>query len=87
MIVNSHIREFIRQFTVLHHYERSKIVAIDQDEAIKRYSISQIRPLLEQPSMLDDSITECQIEDRRDRTDKYPDEPEVHDDNVLLNFD
>ena len=39
-IVNSRIREFIEPIIVLHCDERSKIVAIDQDVAIKRYSTS-----------------------------------------------
>ena len=86
-IVNNRIREFIGPFTVLHHDERSKIVAIDQDGVIKRFSTSQIRLFLEKPSMLDDSITERKIEDRHDKTYKEPDEPELDGDNVQLNVD
>ena len=41
----------------------SKIVAIDQEKAIKRYSTSLTRQFLKQPFMLDDSITERKIED------------------------
>ena len=37
--------------------------------------------------MLDDSITERKIEDRHDRTDKEPDEPEFNGDTVQLNVD
>ena len=57
-IVNNRIGEFIGPFTLLHHDDRSKTVAIDQDGVIKRYYASQIITFLEQPSMLDDSITE-----------------------------
>ena len=42
-IVDSRIRELIGPFIVLHHVERSKTVAIDQDRVIKRYSTSQTR--------------------------------------------
>ena len=84
-IVNRRIGEFIGPFTILHHNERYKIVAIDQDGAIKRYSSSQIRPFFEQLSMLDYSITERKIEDRHDKTYKEPDEPEFDVDNVQLN--
>ena len=68
--VNSYIGHFIGPFIVLHHDERSKVAAIDQDGAIKRHSTSQTRPFLEQPSMLDDSITEREIEDQHDKTTK-----------------
>ena len=57
-IVNNLTGEFIGPFPVLHHDKRPKIVSIHVDGAIKRYSTSQVRPFLEQPSMLDDSITE-----------------------------
>ena len=73
--MNNRIGEFIGPFTVLHHDERSKIVAIDYDGAIKRYSTSHTRPFLEQYSMLDDFIAERMIEDRHDKTYKEPDEP------------
>ena len=63
------------------------IFAIDQNGVIKRYSTSQIRLFLEQPSMLDDSVTERKIEDRHDNTDKDPDELEFDGDNVQLNVD
>ena len=86
-IVNNRIEEFIGPFTALHNDERSAIVAIDQDGVIKRYSSSQIRPFLKQPSMLDDSITERNIEGRHVRADKHPDEPEFDCDNVKLNID
>ena len=56
-IVDNRIGGFIGLFTVLHRDERSKIFAIEQDGVIKRYTTSQIRPSLEQPTMLDDSIT------------------------------
>ena len=85
--MKGHIEEFIGPFTVPHHNERSKIVAKDQDGVIKRYSTSQIRPFLEQLSMLDDSITERKLEDRNSQTDKDPDEPEYEDSNVQLNVD
>ena len=45
-IVNNRMGEFIGAFTVPHHDERSKIVAIYQDVAIKRYSISQMKSFL-----------------------------------------
>ena len=60
----------------------SRIVAIDQDGVIKRYSTSQIRSFFEQLSVLDDSITERKIEDRDVKTDNYPEEPEYDGDNV-----
>ena len=37
-IVIIHIGECFGTFTVLHHHERSKIIAIDKDGLIKRYS-------------------------------------------------
>ena len=74
-IVNNRIGEFIGTFTVLHYDERSKIVAIDQNGVIKRHSTLQIRPFLEQLSMLGDSITERKIEDCDVKTDNYPKEP------------
>ena len=37
--------------------------------------------------MLDHSITESQIEDRQDETDREPDEPEFDGGNVQLNVD
>ena len=37
--------------------------------------------------MLDDSIAECKIEDRNDKTCKEPDEPELDGDIVQLNVD
>ena len=92
-IVNNRIGELIGPFTVLHHEERSKIVAIDQGGVIKRYSTSQTRPFLEQPSMLDDSITERKIEDRHEIMNQEPDEPDESDepeyygDNVQMNVD
>ena len=85
--MNNRIGEFIGQFTVLKHDERSKIVTTDQDRVIKRHSASQIRLFLEQPSILDDSITERKIEDRHDKIDKDPDEPEFDVDNLQLNVD
>ena len=89
-IVNSGIGELIGPFTATHHYERFKIVAIDQDGVIKRYYTSHIRPFLEQPSMLDDSIPERKIEDRHEEVNKGPDEPgepEYNGDNVQMNVD
>ena len=86
-IVNIRIGEFIGQFTVLHHDERSMIVAIDQDEVIKRYSTSQIRPFIEQTSMLNNSIVERKIEDRHYKTCKEPDEPVFDGDNEQINVD
>ena len=85
--MSNRIGEFIGPFTVLHHDERSRIVFIDQDGVIKRYSASQIRPFLEQPSMLDDFITERKIENRQDKTDKDPNEPEFDGVNAQLNVD
>ena len=85
--MKTQIGNFIGQFTFLHHDERSKTVSIDKDEVIKRNSTSQIRPFLEQPSMLDDSITDRKIEDRHIKTDNDPDEPEFDGDNVQLNVE
>ena len=62
-------------FTILNHDERSNIIAIDQDGAIKRYYTSQIRPFFEQPSMLDDSFSERKIEDRLEKMKKELDKP------------
>ena len=84
-IMNNRIGEFIALFTVRNCYERSKIVAIDQDGVIKRYSTSQIRPFLEQPSMPDNSITERKIEEHHAKTDNDPKESEYDGDNVQLN--
>ena len=69
-IVNSRIGEVIGSFTVLHHDECSKIVFIDQNGAIKRYSTSKIRPFLKQQSMIDESITERKTEDRHEKMNK-----------------
>ena len=85
--MNYRIGEFIGPFSVLHHDERSYIVTIDQDRIIKRYSTSQIRPFLEQTSLLDDSFAECKIEDRHEKMNKKPDEPEFDGDNVQMNVD
>ena len=85
--VNSRMGEFIAPFTVLHQDKRSKIVAIDQDRVIKRYSTSQIRPFLEQPSVLDDYIKERKIEDTHNKTNYDLDEPELDEDNIQLNVD
>ena len=40
---------------------------------------------MEQSSILDDSITEREIEDRHAKTVNDPDEPELYGDNVQLN--
>ena len=85
--VNNCIGEFIGPFPVMHHYKRSKTVTIDQDGVIKRYSRSQIRPFLEQPSMLDDSIAQRKIEDWHDKMYRETDESEIDGDNVQLNVD
>ena len=71
--MKSCIHEFIEPLTVLNHDERFKIAAIDQHRAIKGYFTSQIRPFLDQPSMLDEFITQRKIEDQRDKMDKYED--------------
>ena len=63
-------------------------MSIDQDRVIKRYSTSQIIPFLEQPSILDNSITERKIKDSRVKMNKEPDEPdesEYDGDNVQIN--
>ena len=83
--MSNRIGEFIGSFTVLHHDERCKSFAIDQNGVIKRYSTSQIGPFLERTSMLDDSIKERKMEDRDEKTDKGPDEPEFDRENVQLN--
>ena len=85
--MNNRIGDFIGSFTVLHHDDRSKIVIIDQDGIIKRYYTSQIRPFLEQPSMLIDSITERKVEDRYVKTDNDPDEPEFDGSKVQLSVE
>ena len=86
-IVNNRIGEFIGPLIFLHDDERSWIVLIYQDGAIKRYSASNIWPFLEQPSMLDDSIIEREIENRHDKTYQEPDELEFDGDSVQLNID
>ena len=85
--MNNHEGKFIGTLTITHHDEHSKIIAIDQYGAIKRYSTSQIRPFLGQSSMLDESISARKIEDRHEKTDKDPDEPEYHSDDVQLDVD
>ena len=88
--MNIRIGEFIRPFTVLHRDESSKIVALNEDGVIKRYSTSQIRQFLEQPSMLDDSVAEHRIEDCHEKMNKKPDEPDepqYDGDNVQMNVD
>ena len=77
MIVNNREGEINGPFIILHHDERSKIVAIDQDSVIKRYLTSQIRPFLIKTSMFDDSIIDRKIEDRHDKTYKEPYEREL----------
>ena len=57
MKVNIYIGKFVGQFTLLNNDTHFNIVAIYQERAIKQYSQSQIRPLLEIPSILDDTIT------------------------------
>ena len=88
--MNNRIGEFIGPFTDLHHDKRSKIVAIGQDGAIKRYFTSQVSPFLEQSETLDGSITKRKIEDRHEKTIKEtdePEEPEYDGDNVQMNVD
>ena len=63
----------------MRHDDRSKIVAIDLDGVIKLYSTSLMRPFLEKPSTLDESITERKIEDRHEKMNKEPDEPDKPD--------
>ena len=84
-MMNNRIGKFIVPFTALHHDECSKIVAIDQNGAIKRYCTSKIRSFLNQHSMLYDSVTERKIEDRHVKTRIDPYEPEYDGDNVQLN--
>ena len=86
-IVSNRIGELIGPFNVLHYDECCKIIPIDQDGVIKRYSTSEIRLFLEQPSMIDVSITERKIEDRHDKAYEEPNEPEVDDDSAQLNFE
>ena len=84
--MNIRIGEFIGSFTVLHHDERSKIAAIDQDGTIKRYSSSQIRPFVAQPSELDDAKADRKIEDCHTKANPTEDEP-THDEKIVqLNF-
>ena len=83
--MDTKIGEFTVPFVVLYCDERSKLVPIDQNGVIKRYSSSQIRSYVEQTSMLDDSIKErkikyCNLETKTDR-----DEPEYDCENVQLN--
>ena len=75
-MVNNRIGEFIVPFIVLRFDKLSKVVVINEDGAINRYSTSQIRPFLEKPSMLDNSIMEYKIEDRHNKTYKATDKPE-----------
>ena len=86
-IVNNCIIEFIGSFTVLHHHDRSRIVALGQDGVSKRYTTSQIRTYLEQPPVLEDSITERKIEGRLVKTENDPDKPEYDGANEQLNVD
>ena len=72
-IVNNRIGEFIGPFAFLHYDERSRIVAVHQGGAIKRYSSSQIIPFVKQQTVLDDAITDRDIEDRHNKT-----EPEIN---------
>ena len=74
--VNNRMGEFVGPITVLHHDERSKIVAMDQDGITKRHSSSQIRPFLEQHSVLNGFITERKIEDCHMKTDNNSDKSE-----------
>ena len=86
-IVNIRIGEFISLFTIVHHEERSKIIAIYHDGVIKRYFSEQIKPFLKQPSMLDEFIAKRKIEDRYDAPDQKKDEPLLGGDNVQLNIE
>ena len=86
-IINIQIREVIGPLIIIDNCKRSRIVSIDQDGVIKQYSTLQIRLFLENPSMLDDSITERKIEERHAKTDNNPDEPEFNDENVQLNVE
>ena len=77
--------ELIGPFNVLHDEERSRIVVIDQDGVIKRYSTSLIIIFLEQLSILDDFITELQIEVRHVKVGRKSDEPEFYGVDLQLN--
>ena len=70
-MVNNHILEHVKHFTVSHKHERSRIIGIDQDEFIKWYSTLTIRSFPDQPKMLDDSITDLKLENRYVETGKY----------------
>ena len=85
--MNNRIGEFIGPFTVVRHDERSSIVAIDEDGVIKRYYTSQIRPFMAQPSVLDDAIVECDIEDRKTQATPKEDELMHEEDSLQLNVD
>ena len=64
------IGEFIGQLIIMHYNERSMVVAIFQDEFIKRYLTSKMRQFFAKPTVFRDSIIECKIEDRDNKTDK-----------------
>ena len=60
---------------------------MDQNDAIKRYSPSHIRPFVEQASVLDDAIADRCIEDNQNQTHKDEEEPLFHEENVQLSVD
>ena len=66
-IVNCRIYKFIGSYMVLHHDERSNTISIDQNGVVKRYSPLQIRHFLEQPSILDNSVADREVEDWHNR--------------------
>ena len=85
--MNNRIGEFIEPSTVLHHDKRSKIVAIDQDGVIKRYSTTQVQLFIAQPSVLYDAIAERDIEKRYIELTPKEDEPTHEEKNIQLNVD
>ena len=85
--MNYYIEEFIGLFIALHNNERSEIVSINQDGVINRYSTSRTRPFSEQPSILDDSITERKIKYRHVKTYNDPYKPKFDDDHVQSSAD
>ena len=60
---------------------------IDHDGAINWYSSSQIRPFVEKPSVLGDSIADRGIEDFHTESASKEDEPAYDEKNIQLNVD
>ena len=61
-IVNNRIGEFIGPFPVLAYEPHSKIVVVNQNGEKKRYTTAQIRPYIPEPDVVQDSITELNMQ-------------------------